>query len=58
MAYTHFYQSVAATLMQELSTHISGTSDDIHLISGIALFSALVKKSTSSDVAVKTLINV
>jgi hypothetical protein len=31
MAYTHFYQSVAATLTQKISTHISGTSDDIHL---------------------------
>jgi hypothetical protein len=31
MAYTHFYESVAATLTQELSTHISGTTDDIHL---------------------------
>jgi hypothetical protein len=31
MVYTHFYQSVAATWTQELSTHISETSDDIDL---------------------------
>jgi hypothetical protein len=31
MAYTHFCESVAATATQELSTHISGTTDEIHL---------------------------
>jgi hypothetical protein len=31
MAYTHFYESVAAAPAQELSTDISGTSNDIHM---------------------------
>jgi hypothetical protein len=30
MAYADCYQSVAATLAQELSTHISATTDAIH----------------------------
>jgi hypothetical protein len=38
MVYTHFCQSVSATLAQELSTHISGTSDLIHLWKGVLTF--------------------